>query len=358
MAENHDFVAEIIESSAKALSEWTVSLQEERSPGLRDLLGDASMLDFRADTQVRIRHLANAVAFDEPGVLASHVGWSKLCLAARDVPLDILEGNLACLREVLLERLPGSAAPLVERQMESAARALREGPTETPSHVEGEGADASLARRYLLALLEGDRGAAHRSLEEAVAWGRSVPDLFESVIQPVQAELGRMWQIDEISVADEHLASASSEWVVGRLALQAPKAPSRDRAMIASSVGGDTHSFGVRMVADAFEMDGWRTYFLGASTPLVDLVGAVIERRADLLALSANLGCHLREMKRVIDAIRAQPEAEGVVVMVGGGGVDSAGDALWRKLGADGGARSARQAVAEGNRLLDAREKG
>lgn len=351
MTEHHEFVAEIIDSSAKALAEWAVALQEERSPDLRDAFGDAGMLDLRADTLVRVRHLANAVAFDEPAILQSHLAWTRACFESRAVGFEPIEQNLACLREVTVERLPSSARPVVERQFDAAARALHAEPAAIPSHVEGDAEHQPLARRYLLAILEGDRAGARVLLDDATARGISVTDIIEHVITPAHAEIGRMWQIGEIGVADEHLASASSEWVVSHLLLNAPKPEPRGRIMVASSVGGDTHSFGVRLVADAFEIDGWRTFFLGASTPLVDLVGAVIERQADLLALSANLGCHLREMKRVIDALRSQPETARVAILVGGGAVNIAPE-LWRKLGADSGAPTAREAVAEGNRLV------
>ena len=352
-----DFAAEIIESSAKALSEWTVSLQEERSPSIREQLGAPGLANLRSDTLVRVLHLAGAVAFDEPAILCEHVEWAKACFAARDVPLEILKNNLAALSDVLAERLPDSALAIVRRSMDAALEVIEAAPHATPSDVEGDGPLMSLARRYVLAILEGDRGAAREMLEKAMLDGADIADLFEHVVQRAQSELGRMWQIGEISVAEEHLASASSEWVVAHLVLKAPHKPRKDRVLVATSVGGDTHSFGVRLVADSFEIDGWRTYFLGASTPLVDLVQTVVDREADVLALSANLGCHLRELKRVIDALRSQPETAGVIVMVGGRPLALAPD-LWKKVGADGFARSARQAVAEGNRLTDERNAG
>jgi methanogenic corrinoid protein MtbC1 len=357
MSASAEFAAEIIESSAKALAEWTVALQEERSPRLREQLGAGALTDLRADTHVRVLHLANSVAFDEPAILCEHVEWAKACFVARDVPRSILERNMTSLSEVLADRLPDSTLSLVKRPMEAALRTLRAAPRPTESFVEGDGPLMSLARRYVMAILEGDRGPAREMLQQAMDDGTPVADLFEHVVQRAQSEIGRLWQLDEISVAEEHLASASSEWVVAHLVLNAPHGAPKDRTLIATSISGDTHCFGVRLVADSFELDGWRTYFLGASTPLVDLVQAVVDREADLLALSANLGCHLRELKRVIDALRSQPETAGVLVMVGGRPLNLADD-LWKKVGADGFARTARQAVAEGNRLVEARDAG
>lgn len=352
MGSGSEFAAEIIETSARAISEWAVALQEERSPGLRGQLGEAGLSDFRADTSVRVLHLANGVAFDEPAVLCEHVEWAKACFASRDVPREILEDNLTSLSEVLAERLPESAQALAAPCMDAALRTARAPVRESASELEGEGTLMSLARRYLLAILEGERGRAREMLERALTDGSEVADLFEHVVQRAQREIGRLWQVGEITVAEEHLASASSEWVMAHLVLKAPHKPRKDRSLVATSVGGDTHSFGVRLVADSFELDGWRTYYLGASTPLVDLVQTVVDHKADLVALSANLGCHLRELKRVIDAMRSQPACAGVLVMVGGRPLNVGTD-LWRKVGADGFARTAREAVVEGNRLME-----
>src|SRR3712207_3103527 len=38
-----------------------------------------------------------------------------------------------------------------------------------------------------------------------------------------------------------------------------------DRTVVATSVGGEAHEIGVRIVADLLKRDGWRTFFLGAS---------------------------------------------------------------------------------------------
>ncbi|HEY5309978.1 MAG TPA: cobalamin B12-binding domain-containing protein, partial [Casimicrobiaceae bacterium] len=52
-------------------------------------------------------------------------------------------------------------------------------------------------------------------------------------------------------------------------------------------VSGDLHELGARMVADFFEMEGWDSYYTGANTPTGGVVQAIVERRPDVLAISA-----------------------------------------------------------------------
>lgn len=68
---------------------------------------------------------------------------------------------------------------------------------------------AELNRRFVAAQLRGDRREALRVvIDEGLAGGATVPELHLRVVQPAQYEIGRLWQENKISVAEEHLATA------------------------------------------------------------------------------------------------------------------------------------------------------
>ncbi len=98
------------------------------------------------------------------------------------------------------------------------------------------------------------------------------------------------------------------------------------------------------MVADFFEIAGWDTYFCGANTPHVAVVQSVVERKADLLAVSATMGYHLHAVQDLIQLVRAEARCATLRVMVGGHPF-SVDPALWRTVGADGTAADADAAV-------------
>lgn len=354
MAMSADFIAEIIDQSASSLAEQTATIQLERFPGLRDQFGPAARERLSADTLARISYLAAAVAFDEPSIFASQVEWTRMAMHARAVPSDHLHANLHTLRSLLLERLPAPAAERAARIVESATAALAGACEPAPSSVEGDGPLQRLTRAYLLALLEADRVGARDLLVDAARAGTTVPDLYERVIFPAHRELGRMWQLGEISVAEEHYASAAAEWTLPQVAALAAQLPSNGRTLAATTADGDHHVLGLRLVTDFFEFAGWRTYFLGASTPAPDLVQAMFDQRVDLLAVSASLGVHLRTVRSLISAIRSVPEVASTPIIVGGAAFTIAPD-LWRKVGADGSAPSASEAVRVADALADRR---
>lgn len=125
------------------------------------------------------------------------------------------------------------------------------------------------------------------------------------------------------------------------------------RTLVATCVAGDLHEIGVRMVADFFEMEGWDTFYAGANTPHISVIEAIIERNADVLAISATITYHVREVQALITAVRNHPECARVKILVGGHPFILAPD-LWRQVGADGTASDAQAALALAAQLLSA----
>jgi methanogenic corrinoid protein MtbC1 len=66
---------------------------------------------------------------------------------------------------------------------------------------------ADLARSYMEALLRGDRQTASRLVMEAVENGVSVRDIYLHVLHVSRREIGRLWQLNRISVAPKHVLS-------------------------------------------------------------------------------------------------------------------------------------------------------
>ncbi|MGK3993592.1 cobalamin B12-binding domain-containing protein [Sorangium sp. So ce1024] len=266
--------------------------------------------------------------------------------AARDAPGDGGEReDLARRREDVGAHVDAIAAA-VER--------LTADPVELPSFVRPEAPLGVLACDYLDALLQGDRGRALRLIRESVEAGTPVKDLYAHVFQPCQYEIGRLWQTHRISVAEEHLCTAITQTTVSQLYPLVFNADRAGRRLVATSVDGNLHELGARFVADFFEMAGWDTFYLGASTPAQDVLDEVARRRADVLAVSAALGEQLPGVHALIAAARDDGRCRDVVLLVGGRPFGVVRD-LWTQLGADGSAQTAEGAVRVAQGLLAAR---
>jgi methanogenic corrinoid protein MtbC1 len=186
---------------------------------------------------------------------------------------------------------------------------------------------------------------------DAARAGHSVPDLYLKVLLPALEEAGRMWQEDEINVAEEHFATATTKRIMSQLRSRARMRAPNGKTLLASAVAGNHHDVGLQAVADFFEMDGWRAIQLGSDVPVRDLVEAVEFYRADLLGLSVSLRTQLATLRQTIEAVRGGERRAAVRILVGGRALAGASD-LAAEFGADGYAPDPSQAVALGNALV------
>ena len=72
--------------------------------------------------------------------------------------------------------------------------------------------------RYVAGLTAGDRRKAIAAIEDGRAAGLDLRTIYLSVLQPALREVGRLWECGEMTVAQEHLATAITQTVMSRLA--------------------------------------------------------------------------------------------------------------------------------------------
>lgn len=164
---------------------------------------------------------------------------------------------------------------------------------------------ATLTDRYLTAQLAANRREALRVLlDEGYRQGASVADLLLEVIQPAQHRIGRLWEENRISVADEHVATAISQVAMAHLYQLAQRPASNGIKVAVACVPGELHDMGARVVADLLESDGFDVAFLGASVPADSLVDFVRRERPALAALSVTMTFHTESLRDCVLALR------------------------------------------------------
>ena len=169
---------------------------------------------------------------------------------------------------------------------------------------------------YLAALLAGDRARCTAIVEELLAAGVGLKDLYVHLFQRALYQVGELWEQQRVSVAVEHLATAITERLLTLVQPQVFDGPSREHSIIVACVGSEYHQIGGRMVADLCELQGWRGYFVGHSTPLPELLHLIDERRPTWLGLSLSIYFNLPALLTALDAVTgAYPD---LPILVGG----------------------------------------
>ena len=205
-------------------------------------------------------------------------------------------------------------------------------------------ADACTA--YLQAVRVGDRRRALATIERAQEAGLGLRELYLDVLQPVMREIGRLWQENEMTVAEEHLATAITMSAMLRLSLHTVLADGAPRLMIAACSETERHEIGLRMLCDLLDAEGWETVFLGPSVPAESLERMVRERKPHVVALSASITPHLPQLRATIAALRVASGGDGAPLFLVGGRPFVEQAELAQAVGADLTARDAAEAVA------------
>lgn len=350
--EQRRFIAQLLLASHEQIASQAATMLVERWEDIAARYKPLAFDRWCENLQGRVADLASSIHAGRPQVFVRQVIWSAVAFEKRGVPRDDLQRSLDVLGEVLDRNIPAEDRAYVMGYLREAGKELYKPVVEPPTNLSIETPQGETGARYLLAVLEGDRFAASRVVTDAVAAKRiGVREVYEQVLGPVQQELGRLWHMNDLTVAEEHFATATTAMVMSQLYPHLPRKPRHGKVVVAASVQGNQHDLGVRMVCDYFEMEGWRAVYLGANVPGPDLGIAVEHFGCDLLCLSAYLPTQLRAVEDTIACVRGHEAGQRCKVLVGGPAFLGA-DVLWREIGADGYAQSAQDAVCVGARLV------
>jgi MerR family transcriptional regulator, light-induced transcriptional regulator len=297
--------------------------------------GPAGRIRCLEDARFHLQYLAAALDTDAADTFLQYVAWTKVVLIARRIPAADLADNLQIITEALSARLSASAFEAARSLLEQAMNALPSMPDDVPSFLAGDSPQARDAAAYLRALLDGDAKGAAGIAAVAVSRGVTLRDVYRNILEPVQREIGRLWQLNRISVAQEHYSTAATQQIMTQLYSRLLSGERKRRRLVAMCAGGEMHEVGLRIICDLLELDGWTTDYLGANVPPAAAVQLCIDRRANILLVSATLPPHLESVKDVIQRFRAAPSLADAKVIVGGRAFMGQLE-LWSRVGADG----------------------
>ncbi len=350
MPATQQMTSQLLDASRAGYAALAAERLLEEHPDLGTRFGPRSFNAWRENFAGRLSELSTSVLTNDPELFADQVAWAKVAFVARRAPVGDLEISLRCLGSVLERELPPDAWRDVAACIERALERLANAPEEVPSSLSASTPHGKLAARYVHALLEGDRRRATQIVVEAVDRNEvDARSAYLDVLVPAQHELGRMWHMNEISIAEEHFVTSTTLRVMALLAQRMPVGEPNTKTLVVCSVAGDTHAIGVRLVADFFEADGWRVIDLGADVPREDVVAAALAFSADLVALAATLGSHRRTASETIALVRK--DSPSTKVLVGGQAFAGEND-VWKQVGADACAGSPDDAIRIGRELV------
>ncbi len=184
-----------------------------------------------------------------------------------------------------------------------------------------------LARR----LVAGDEAGALAVAEAALAGGMEPETLYLDVLAGAMVEIGDGWHAGEVSIAEEHQATAIMQRLLGRLARNFTRRGRRRGTIVLGATAGDTHGLAVALLADPLRGRGFTVVDLGPDTPAEAFVHAATHAEG-LVAVGMTVS--IAPAEPIAEAVTALRSA-GVLapIVVGGSAIPDAAAAA--RLGAD-----------------------
>jgi methanogenic corrinoid protein MtbC1 len=320
----------------------------ESYPGISQIIGYNPLSTMFNNHHNHARFMANVFRFNAFDLLARMVVWVYRTYHAHGFSFDYFPMELCAWQK--------SVAAHLEVHQSQAINAIYQWMldrhqdmvqlSQEPVHEQSplDPAWQSTRDDFLQALLHGDSKSCLSIRKTVAKTPVGLQTFYLEIIQPCMYEIGILWERSEITVAQEHLASA----IVGRLMAVLHPSPEllqqTKGTAVVTTVSNELHEIGARCVADLLALDGWQIKYLGANTPPDELIKFLFDLKPNLLALSVTMPFNLDVTQDLITNIRNQPEMVDLKVMVGGQAFNLVPE-LWKITGADGYAPNAQRAV-------------
>lgn len=129
--------------------------------------------------------------------------------------------------------------------------------------------------------------------------GVKLKDIYTDLFQTSLYKIGNLWDHNKITVSEEHLYSKIIETLLSRFAPISDN--NANKKVVVTCIDKEFHEIGAKMVANIFEQEGWKTFYLGASVPAKDIIKFVKQIDPEIIALSWGLYLNLGRFLETID---------------------------------------------------------
>ena len=286
--------------------------------------GDRGRRFCTADTCFHVEFLAGAIEANSPEAFADYARWTARMLGARGIAAHTLEENFTQLEKhlsaVLLPRERDAVLVFMVRGREACLE-----PMPDPDAPPSDGPLDLIRKVFLAAILGGQRQAAVNIVEEALRAGHSQVDIYVEVFTAALHRIGELWELNQISVAQEHMATSITQYAIAIIYPQMAPAAVRRGSMVVTGVSGELHQVGANLVADAMEANGWTVRFLGTNLPPSSVLSIVEESSADVLCISTTIVANLPSVAELVRTIRGKMGERAPKILLGGAAYRKAG---------------------------------
>lgn len=326
--------AELAAEIGRARDEAAVAVTHtllSRHPDWIEHYGDRAQTRGVQDAGHHIDFLQASVELDDPSTFRDYALWCRDLLQSHGISGVFLAENLETIRDELAVRLTPPATEAVRLAMSVALESLA---VDEPSPWGDDNPLSPACLLYVAAAISGRREQALAIVRRALNDAESPVDVYVEVFENALYEVGRRWQTTGLTIAEEHMATATTQFILSVLQEELPRTRGHRGTAVVTGVVDENHVVGASIVANVLDADGWDVRFLGTNLPHDAILSAVEHHRATVLAISVTMsGCVARAHDLIALIRESRVDPPRIIV---GGAAFRRDPHLWRTVGADG----------------------
>ena len=200
--------------------------------------------------------------------------------------------------------------------------------------IETNNVPAALAKSYLEPLLAGDRDAARKLIDGALAEGYEPIALLNGLIWPTMELLQALYKEDRITISSLNLATRLNRAITYQLTIHLPRLPENGKKVLIFCGDNEPEELGGQITADLFEAAGYTVRFAGGGVPEDEVLKLIGDLRPDLLIMFGTLPSGVPAVRKLIDYLRDVNSCPEMQIMCCGG-IYQRAEGLAEEIGAD-----------------------
>ena len=172
-----------------------------------------------------------------------------------------------------------------------------------------------LTKKFAHFLLLGDTASSYKLVEELLLDGYSSLYIYEKIIKDALYYIGYLWEIDEIGVADEHLATGTVDFIITKLQLFFNEHDNhQQKQAMLFCLEGEEHYIGIKMAANIFKEHNWNVKYLGPNLPLQHAIYFANKLKPDVICLSLTMSNQLKNLSHYITSLAELDHKPTIIV--------------------------------------------
>lgn len=306
----------------RSSAESVIDIMHQRHPEIQRLLGDQSREISKHDTLLYLAYLAAAVQVNDSHVFADHISWTAHQMREHQQDPTLLRETLELFQQLIFSNngssSSGESAPtssilpnsterlIIEKIITDGLQALQKPHQESTQGRENQAEDHAAQMVYLTASLAGEKEHALELCTQLLKMGWTTEKIYRQLLLWSQNRIGDLWAMCEVSVAQEHIASMVTQFVMAHMYKAIERPLKTKGTVLIAGVEGELHTLPAHFASDLLEMKGWDVRFCGTHLPNDNIITMIEETGPDVVGLSTTMVFNIPTTVELTEKIRAR----------------------------------------------------